>query len=320
MSDIQTNREDASNPADPVKPVADVEDAASSSAKQNVATSTSIRKNMDNNSFSTDIRNLKFFTDTSKWLLGALSGILFFSYDKFNCVKLRENESYIALFGILLFFITYHHYARMRDIVQEKLDLTESVQDKKTLLNGPPEEFKYRKFLAWLYRIALASLVVYSWIFLFHNESACGAKKEKAGTINNFYSATNDGRDSSVTVNDTIPCEPVVLKNVLFIFDTDTLLKSSLPVLDSFAIFLKSNPKIEIELSAHTDDWGSYNYNMGLNMRRASAIVSYLIGKEISPGRLVSRGCGEFMPIATNSTEEGRQLNRRVEFRIIKTG
>jgi outer membrane protein OmpA-like peptidoglycan-associated protein len=81
---------------------------------------------------------------------------------------------------------------------------------------------------------------------------------------------------------------------------------------------LEENPAIEIEMSAHTDSYGSDDYNFKLSDNRARSVMEYILSKGIAPSRIISHGYGENMPVATNETDEGRQLNRRVEFKILK--
>jgi outer membrane protein OmpA-like peptidoglycan-associated protein len=81
---------------------------------------------------------------------------------------------------------------------------------------------------------------------------------------------------------------------------------------------LKENPAIEIELSAHTDSRGSDDYNMKLSDNRARSVMEYILSKGIDAKRLSSHGYGETVPVAENDTDENRQLNRRVEFKILK--
>jgi hypothetical protein len=76
-------------------------------------------------------------------------------------------------------------------------------------------------------------------------------------------------------------------------------------------------PNLKIEISSHTDSKGANDYNFKLSDNRAKSVVDYLISKGISADRLVSKGYGEEKPIATNDTDEGRQLNRRTEFKIL---
>jgi OmpA-OmpF porin, OOP family len=110
----------------------------------------------------------------------------------------------------------------------------------------------------------------------------------------------------------------VRLNNVFFDFDKWDLRPESDVELDRVVKLLKENPAIEIELSAHTDSRGSDEYNFKLSDNRAKSCVEYIISKGISASRIVSKGYGESMPVADNETDENRQLNRRVEFKIMK--
>jgi len=112
----------------------------------------------------------------------------------------------------------------------------------------------------------------------------------------------------------------IVLKNIFFDFDKATLRPESFNELDRLVQLLTENPNIKVEISAHTDSKGSDEYNMKLSQKRAESVVNYLIGKGIAPSRLIAKGYGETQPIDTNDTEEGRQNNRRVEFKIVSAG
>ena len=109
----------------------------------------------------------------------------------------------------------------------------------------------------------------------------------------------------------------VRLNDVFFDFNKHTLRPESYPALDGVVSFLNDNPEIEIELSGHTDYIGTDQYNLNLSNRRAREVCNYFISKGISSQRVTVRGYGEKKPIASNATEEGRQLNRRVEFTIL---
>jgi outer membrane protein OmpA-like peptidoglycan-associated protein len=73
---------------------------------------------------------------------------------------------------------------------------------------------------------------------------------------------------------------------------------------------------MKIELSSHTDSYGANDYNLKLSDNRAKSVVDYLIKSGITSNRLTFKGFGEDQPISTNETVEGRQLNRRTEFKI----
>jgi len=110
----------------------------------------------------------------------------------------------------------------------------------------------------------------------------------------------------------------VRLNNVFFDFDKYNLRNESFVELDRVVQLLKENPGIEIEMSAHTDSKGADDYNYRLSDDRARSVREYIVSKGIDEKRIVSQGYGETKPVSTNETEEGRQLNRRVEFKIIK--
>ncbi|MBC7862534.1 MAG: PD40 domain-containing protein [Bacteroidia bacterium] len=109
----------------------------------------------------------------------------------------------------------------------------------------------------------------------------------------------------------------VVLKNIFFDFDKATLRSESVSELEKLNRFLKENPTVKIELSGHTDNKGTKEYNQKLSESRAKAVVDYLISKGISASRLTFKGYWFSQPISENDTEEGRQLNRRTEFKIM---
>ena len=80
---------------------------------------------------------------------------------------------------------------------------------------------------------------------------------------------------------------------------------------------MSENATMKIELSSHTDNMGSEEYNLKLSQERAQSVIDYLISKGIDKARLVAKGYGESQPIAGNDTEESRQMNRRTEFKIL---
>ncbi|MEN9569099.1 MAG: hypothetical protein RL172_330 [Bacteroidota bacterium] len=108
------------------------------------------------------------------------------------------------------------------------------------------------------------------------------------------------------------------LNNVYFDFDKWDLRPESFVELDRVVKLLEENPAIEIEMSAHTDSWGSDEYNYKLSDNRARSVMQYILSKGIKPSRIISQGYGETKPVVPNDTYDNRQLNRRVEFTILK--
>lgn len=110
----------------------------------------------------------------------------------------------------------------------------------------------------------------------------------------------------------------IVLNNVFYDFDKATLRPESSTELDALVQLLKDNEKLRIELGSHTDDKGADDYNLKLSDARAASVVAYLAGKGIAQDRLVAKGYGESTPVASNETDEGRQQNRRTEFKVLE--
>ena len=114
--------------------------------------------------------------------------------------------------------------------------------------------------------------------------------------------------------------KPIVINNILYDYGYATLRPESITVLDGLVKTMVDNPKIVVELSAHTDSVGSDAYNLKLSQDRAQSCVDYMIGKGINVTRISAVGYGRSRPIAPNSlpngqdNPDGRQLNRRIEF------
>ncbi|WPO38584.1 OmpA family protein [Flammeovirgaceae bacterium SG7u.111] len=109
----------------------------------------------------------------------------------------------------------------------------------------------------------------------------------------------------------------IVLNNIFFDTDKSSLRSSSLSELENIVKILEENPKIRVEISGHTDNVGNEAYNQTLSEDRAKSVVDWLVGKGVDASRLEFVGYGLRAPIADNSTEEGRQKNRRTEFKIL---
>jgi len=109
----------------------------------------------------------------------------------------------------------------------------------------------------------------------------------------------------------------IILKNIFFDFDKTTLRPTSTAELDRLTKMLNDIPTLKIEISGHTDNIGSNEYNENLSEGRAKAVVDYLIDKGIDRERLTFAGYGESQPIESNDTEKGRQMNRRTEFEVL---
>ncbi len=121
-----------------------------------------------------------------------------------------------------------------------------------------------------------------------------------------------------------LPKEPIIVKNIYYDFDDWKLTESSKLVIDTTLFkILMDNPRIVVEIGSHTDSKGEDKYNEKLSQKRAESVVKYLIEKGIDKERLFAKGYGESASIAKNDNPdgsdnpEGRQMNRRTEFRIV---
>ena len=139
---------------------------------------------------------------------------------------------------------------------------------------------------------------------------------------------------------------PVLIDNIFYDFDKATLRPESASALDELVVLLKENPNVTIELSAHTDYKGSAEYNKRLSQRRAESVVKYLTEHGIENERLTPVGYGKEMPkmirkkvaerypflkendvlteeyvktLKEDEQEQCNQLNRRTEFRVLRT-
>ncbi len=101
-----------------------------------------------------------------------------------------------------------------------------------------------------------------------------------------------------------------------FDFDSATIKPGFDPAMDRIGNVFQRYGKTHITVIGHTDNIGTAQYNLQLSQRRARAVESYLQGKGVVEQRLVSDGKGESAPRASNTSEEGRRLNRRVEIVI----
>jgi OmpA-OmpF porin, OOP family len=107
------------------------------------------------------------------------------------------------------------------------------------------------------------------------------------------------------------------LDNVHFDIDKATLRPGSYEQLTDLFEYLQRHPEIKVEIAGHTDNTGAAAHNLKLSQDRANTIRNYLLKKGIKATQVTAKGYGANDPVADNDTEEGRQLNRRTEVRIL---
>ncbi|RED96134.1 OmpA family protein [Marinoscillum furvescens] len=137
---------------------------------------------------------------------------------------------------------------------------------------------------------------------------------DEQSKTNNYKTPTNGIDDISMLASKYRRRNKVIASNIYFDFGTSTLKKDSEEVLNRIYEMMKSNESIRIEIAGHTDNIGPKQANEWMSVRRAEAVVNWLAKKGISKDRLVAKGYGEEVPLASNDDEEnGRELNRRIE-------
>ncbi|MCF8091174.1 MAG: OmpA family protein [Desulfotignum sp.] len=104
-----------------------------------------------------------------------------------------------------------------------------------------------------------------------------------------------------------------VVGETYFDFDKSVIKPEAFDYLDEIADVLKTHPQVNVKVQGHTDSTGTKAYNDKLSIRRAQAVKTYLMDKGIHGYRLILEGFGFSKPAATNTTDKGRSLNRRVE-------
>lgn len=133
-----------------------------------------------------------------------------------------------------------------------------------------------------------------------------------------------DSLANKTTVERTVRLQPIrigsslVLENIYFETGRWEVLKESFAELNRLVAFLELNPGVKIEIAGHTDNTGNRNQKIELSLNRAEAIRTYLEDKGIPNYRMSVKGYGMYRPRASNATEEGRRLNRRVEFTVTR--
>ncbi len=116
--------------------------------------------------------------------------------------------------------------------------------------------------------------------------------------------------------HDVIRLKPGI--HINFATDSDQIMPESDLIVKEVALVMSQNERITLRIEGHTDNTASQDHNQALSERRAKAVLASLEAKGVEPDRLASLGCGENVPVADNTTDEGKAENRRVEFVIVR--
>jgi outer membrane protein OmpA-like peptidoglycan-associated protein len=149
---------------------------------------------------------------------------------------------------------------------------------------------------------------------------------KKASYLSNIEKVSTVGLNRSTTlylkleldVQEVTASKNIVLNNINFESGKTLLNVSSSNDLERLVLFLQDNPSLKLEIQGHTDNSGTVSGNNKLSQSRANSIVNFLIGKGINKNRLIAKGFGSSVPIASNTTPEGKAQNRRVEMKLVE--
>lgn len=143
--------------------------------------------------------------------------------------------------------------------------------------------------------------------------AACKKTFEQAMTEMNAAIAAQLAGEKSDRSTPALPDVVTLDSDVVFAFDSSTIEPSASDALVEVAELIKGNPGIALTIKGHTDSVGSDAYNLGLSLRRAESVQTYLVNQGVNPARFTVEALGESSPIASNDTAEGRAMNRRVD-------
>jgi outer membrane protein OmpA-like peptidoglycan-associated protein len=138
-----------------------------------------------------------------------------------------------------------------------------------------------------------------------------------------FYSENFVIKDTSTHIKKDVQLQPmgigakIVLNNVFFDSGKAILRTESYPELNRLIAIMNQYPKLVVEISGHTDNVGSDSNNQKLSQKRAQAVVDYIVSQGVSSTQINAMGYGESQPRADNKTKAGKQLNRRVEAKVM---
>jgi outer membrane protein OmpA-like peptidoglycan-associated protein len=143
----------------------------------------------------------------------------------------------------------------------------------------------------------------------------CPNEKEILNGVEDEDGCPDKGRELVIVKDDRFE----MLEKVNFATNSDKIVgKKSFKVLDSVVTIMLANPNMALKIEGHTDSRGNRKHNLDLSLRRAKAVMMYLIEKGVNPENLEAIGHGPDKPVESNKTKAGRAQNRRVEYNIIR--
>ena len=145
------------------------------------------------------------------------------------------------------------------------------------------------------------------------DELGCAFDRDQDGVKDYEDECPNSMMHAKIKANG---CADFVSFNLYYAPRVNEITPKSMSVLEKAVGFLKEHPEYKVKITGHTDNVGDDEYNMELSVERAADVLKIFNRKGINFNRLHSEGRGETDPIASNETDEGRQLNRRIEVEL----
>lgn len=207
-----------------------------------------------------------------------------------------NRKSFTVFKGKTIDFIT-------KKPVEAEIEITDNVSGK--IIQTFTTNSATGKFIITLASGKNYGIAVKADNYLFHSENFDIPKGAADNLVNKVIELKNIKKGSIIA-----------LRNIFFDTGKSTLRPESNSELARLVKLMKDVPSLKIEIGGHTDNTGSASLNEKLSADRAAAVVNYLTGKGISSSRMTSKGYGPNKPVATNSTSDGRQQNRRTECKI----
>ncbi|GAB3635442.1 OmpA family protein [Hymenobacter arcticus] len=198
-------------------------------------------------------------------------------------------------------------------VASETVTITSGSGQKQDVLSGPDGKFSAK----------LDSAQTYALFADRNNDFTARASLSTVGRYPNQETLTQPQTDIrlpvTLTLNKIVVNRAIEVKDIFYDYDKFNIRPDAAVRLDTLVQTLQDNPKINIELSSHTDQRGKDAYNLKLSQQRAEAAVAYIVSKGVDKRRITARGYGETRPIVKNAkTEAEYQRNRRTEFKVTR--
>jgi len=216
----------------------------------------------------------------------------------FSYPENQNNESRLTIFkGVVIDYDTF-------ETLESDIEITDN--DKNEVITSIKSNSVSGKFLMSLPAGKNYGITVKKEGYLFYSEN-----------FNIPDSAAFRKIDKHVPLQKLNIGNKINLKNIFYDYGKSSLRPESIAELTQLLKLINKNPTIIIEIASYTDNEGTEEFNLNLSQLRAQSVVDFLFSAGIGREKLIAKGYGESDPLFSNDTEEGREINRRTEFKII---